>query len=86
MPTLGAAADSDQHTDKSHDGLATAYITLQQAVHLPARTQVFKNLANHPLLSVGQVEGKMVLVKLVYVPGVTEDLPGRLARFGKLEL
>ena len=60
---LRSRADGEQHANKGNHGFSTSHIPLNQSVHLLTRLHVFKNLPNHTLLSVCELEGKMLRVK-----------------------
>ena len=60
---LVAIIHSQQGCEQCHDGFATTYIALQEAVHLFARLEVGLNLAYHAFLRIGEREGQAVLVE-----------------------
>ena len=49
---LETIVQGQEHHHKGNDGLAAAHVTLQQAVHLMARTQVLSDFLDDTLLGV----------------------------------
>lgn len=62
---LVAVVERHEHAHEGHDGFAGAHIALHEAVHLPARSQVGADFADHSFLRAGEFEGQFFLVKTV---------------------
>ncbi len=57
---LCAGGHGQSHRRCCHDGLARAYVSLQESVHWPVRAQIGDDLSQRPLLGAGQFEGQAV--------------------------
>ena len=64
---LIAVVQSDEHRHQGYEGLARAYVALQETIHLFATTHILTNLANDALLGLGEWEGKVLLIERVEV-------------------
>ena len=64
---LKTIVDGHEHTHEPDDRLTTAYIPLQQAVHLPAAAQIAAYFPQHPLLGIGQRERQYFMKKTVEI-------------------
>ena len=63
--SLVAVVDGDKHAHEGHQGFAAAHVALQQPVHLPAAAHVGPYLFDDPLLGLGELKGKYVVVEVV---------------------
>lgn len=65
--SLVAVVEGNEHRHQSHQSLATAHVTLQQAVHLPAGASVLTNLTDDPFLCLRQLEGQVVMIERIEI-------------------
>src|SRR3989339_190716 len=63
--SLKPIVNSQQHAHESHQCFTTAYIALQQAVHLLPGVGIKPDFAQYPFLCIGEAKGQKLAVKTV---------------------
>ena len=66
----------NEHRHQGYNRFSTAYIALQQSIHLPSRTHILPDLFDHPFLGIGEFKRQIFLVKCIYIMAdFTKNMP-----------
>ena len=71
--SLTTIVDSQQHAHQSHQRLATAHITLHEAVHLAATAHILADFLHHAFLRSGEGEGQLLVESIETVTHMGKD-------------